>query len=164
MNRSRLACIVMIAALCVLPPGGAAAQTGEYDAASSGPAATSISGSVVSIDASMVLIRTDDGAERSFTLQPDVTLPRGLMTGERVTLDYVIRDDGTYLATRVSLAGSGTPPITGGTPTSVPADGTQTGSNDTMPRTASPLPLMLLIGTLSLGAGAGLRRFYRRDA
>ena len=161
MRRVNVALLVLLGILVVAGYGTLRAQSDPYESSqgSTGAATvTTISGTLVSQGPGALIVKTDDGMEMTFTLDPGVVLPEGLQQGSLLTLDYQSLEGGTYQATHVALVSS-----TGPTPTAT-EDGLQTGSEQTLPRTASPLPLIVLIGTLLLGAATGLRVLARRDS
>jgi lipid-binding SYLF domain-containing protein len=86
------------------------------------------SGTVVSVSDSQLSIETANG-RRSYTINDSTIRPTSLEEGNRVSVEH----SGDLVASRVTL------------------------SDSELPRTASPLPLIALIGALALFAAAALR-------
>jgi hypothetical protein len=147
--RKRLACLLALSALVFVTP--AFSQTGP---------AQNVTGVVVSSTNDSLVIRTDDGTERTFKVDAQSTLPSSLASGSRVTVNFHRMDGGVDHAARVTIATAGdTTPRT----ETMPADpaGTATGE---LPATAGPVPHLVLFGLGALAAGLGLRRSARRQA
>jgi hypothetical protein len=137
-----------------------------------------VSGVVVSSSSDTLVIRTDDGTERTFKVDAQTNAPSDLAQGTRVTVAFHRMEGGVDHAARVSAASSDTTPRTPragnestGTPSTEPMDrpaarepvttGTGT-TNDQLPATAGPVPGLILMGLGSLAAALGLRRSSRR--
>ena len=182
-----------------------------------------VEGTVVSQSTTTIVVSAADG-QRTFMVDAQSSLPAGLSSGQRVSIEYQTTADNQLHALKVSPLGqapasttdttsaatapssdaTGTAPSTDTTATStantttpantmtapastttaatttpssdtmrqettattetakttepMTADTTTTGSRDRLPATASPLPLLALVGTLALGAGLALRR------
>jgi hypothetical protein len=130
--RRTFAALLVLAALSLA--GAAIAQT---------PGETSVSGVVVSSTSDALLIRLDDGSQRTFVTDFTTTLPAArLVEGNRVTVRYSPLEGGRFQA--VSVA-------------STAADA----SPRALPDTASDTPLVALVGAAALAgtlALAALRR------
>ena len=142
-----------------------------------GPAAAqttdSVSGVVVSSSADSIVIRLDDGSQRTFVTDTTSTLPSGrLAEGNRVTVRFGSMDGGRSRASSVALAG--------GAPAERPADrpadrttsqepairegSTYDRSARALPDTASGMPLQLLAGLAALAGALLLHASSRRAA
>jgi hypothetical protein len=179
--RNRLLCLLGVAVLVFAT--GLAAQTTD-------PAMTTqtISGKVISSSSTSLVIETDTGTRQTFVVDAQSNLPSALTPGSRISVDYHTLSGGTYHAARattLSAAAAPAQPTTEARPveptttpdtTPAPVDttpdtsstmGTTTDTDTSkttrrMPATASPLPLVGLVGLASLAAGAALRRFGAR--
>jgi hypothetical protein len=138
--------------------------------------AQSSSGVVVSSSTNSVVVRMDDGTQRTFNVTRSTILPPDrLAEGNRVTVQYRPLDGGLFEASSVTIATSPAstadrsmtpattaaqrdPAATSDTPT--PRNAADDG--DTLPSTASPMPLLALTGLASLVAGIALKA--RRNA
>jgi LPXTG-motif cell wall-anchored protein len=136
----------------ILGLGGALAQSyppsGEPAAA---PASTpmTFTGTVASHEGMTIVVKSDDGREMTFTHDSGLSLPWNLKPGDRVTVEYTTTSNG-YQATSVTAA---------------PARAASANSSEeNLPQTASPLPLLALIGTALLGTGAVIWYRARRAA
>jgi len=128
---------------------------------------SNVSGTVVSSSGSSLVIKADSGARMMFQVDSSSSLPVGIAAGDRVSVDYDTMSVGTY---HVSMVSSATMPpgseTSGRTEVSNtdPDALTNAEGSESLPQTASPLPLIALIGGLSLGAAAGLRLLSRVGA
>jgi len=123
--------------------------------------ASTVAGKVVSSDSTMLIVQTDAGNQMTFVVDTDSDVPTTLTPGDRITVRYHNLDGGRYHAANVTMA---TTPGNRATGTYNDTDNTLTANNnrnETLPRTASALPLVALLGVLSLGAGLGLRAASR---
>ena len=106
-------------------------------------------GTVVSHVGMTIVVKSDDGGEMTFTHDAGLSLPWNLKPGNRVTVEYTNTSNG-YQATGVTAA---------------PArEAASTSSEENLPQTASPLPLLALSGTALLGTGAVIWYRARRAA
>jgi hypothetical protein len=124
------------------------------------PAATAsmltIDGKVVTTSASSLVIETDAGKRLTFNIDSATAQPASLAAGDRVTVRYSAVS-GTNHAENVALAAAApittaetAPPPAPPADTSAPATTATTSTRTTaLPKTASPLPLVLLVGTLA---------------
>ncbi len=172
----KFAVLLMTAALAV--PAAAQSST-----------STSTSGVVVSSTTESLVVRMDDGTQRTFNVISTTTLPTArLAEGNRVTVQYRPLDAGLFEAARVELATALNPDRPAPTPsdrsmmsetaatqgsmmaTQREATATQrettatqrenariqgetTEDRETLPATASPMPLLALAGLGALVAG-----------
>jgi len=177
--RNRVLCVLSIALLALA--GGLAAQGTD-------PAATTqtLTGTVVSSSSSSLVIDTDTGTRQTFMVDAQSTLPTGLAPGTRISVDYHTLSGGQFHAARATTLGAAAPtqpttearpmdttappdtttsssmPSTDASTGAAPATTTKTTRTRKMPATASPLPLVALIGLASLAGAATLRRFAYR--
>jgi hypothetical protein len=79
--------------------------------------AGALTGTFVSADAQTVVVRTDQQALVTFSVEDQASVPAGLMPGMPVTVRYDVTDDGRYRVVRVGVASY--PPEPGST-TSLP--------------------------------------------
>ena len=157
------AVLLMIAALAV----PVAAQDG------------STSGVVVSSTTEALVVRMDDGSQRTFNVTSTTALPSArLAEGNRVTVQYRPLDAGLFEAARVDLATALTRDFQAPTPTDRPMTSEPTATpreitatqrettatqrettrdRETLPATASPMPLLALSGLAALVAGLALK-------
>lgn len=126
--------------------GVAAAQTA--DTVTPAPEATtalaasdseiSVSGEVVSSTSTELVIDSDAGERMTFALDPETSEVASFTAGERVTVRYRTSSSGTvYQAASIAVE----PPA----------------EVESLPATASSLPLIGLLGLLALGGAAALR-------
>ena len=129
-----------------------------------------VSGTVVSSTGDSLVIRTDDGTERTFKVDAQSNLPSSLASGARVTVSFHRMDGGVDHAARVTVASADTGrtmPPAGETTTTPPAeqrtdDPARAGETGELPATAGPVPQLVLMGLAALAAGLGLRRSSRQ--
>jgi hypothetical protein len=150
-----------------------------------------VTGAVVSSDANRLVVKTDNGQEMVFIItdkQVDASMFR---TGDRVTASYTtLAGTGavvskvvaapalatttttTYVApvaetkvtttvTEPAPAPVTTTKTTVAPVTAAPYDSRADQTSDVLPATASPLPLVALLGLLGAGGAATIRRFRR---
>src|SRR5262249_8089445 len=131
-----------------------------------------------------LVVQADDGTQMTFNIDAQSTVPSSLTAGSRVTVTYHDMGGGTLHAARVDTSGTGTSPTYNEpAPTSPtynqPAPSTTYPSTSAwqepmehattrrgstahrMPATASPLPLVGMLGLMSLTAGLGVRALRR---
>ncbi len=173
----KFAVLLMTAALAV--PAAAQSST-----------STSTSGVVVSSTTESLVVRMDDGTQRTFNVISTTTLPTArLAEGNRVTVQYRPLDAGLFEAARVELATALNPDRPAPTPSdrsmmsetaatqgsmmatqretaatqrdnttatqreNARIQGETTEDRETLPATASPMPLLALAGLGALVAG-----------
>jgi hypothetical protein len=140
------------ASLFVLAGGYAAAQE---PMATTSDAATSLTanGTVVSSGPTSVVVRLDDGTERTFAVDNRSSIPTSLAAGARVNVSYA-SETGGYRALTVTTTTTTMPATTN--------NNNNTTDNSALPSTASPLPLIAAAGVIALTAsllmGSALRR------
>lgn len=163
-----------------------AAPPGHMDS----PGATYISGTLVSLGADSIVIRTDTGETRTFLINAATVGVQSYPVGNRVKIDFVLDDQGSSIAkqilgdtssTSTSLTETTTPALQPVAPAVESTDTTlstetdidtadttddvamEAGQNEELPATASPLPLLALLGLGAVGSGVGLS-FLRRSS
>jgi RNase P/RNase MRP subunit p29 len=108
-------------------------------------------GTVVSVTDNTLVITTDDGRRVSYNRDAMSAFPASLVAGQRVRVEYNEVEGGTYHAANVTV---------------LPADTqtrTATGyATERMPMTASPFPLLALLGAVALGAALSARAVAAR--
>lgn len=113
---------------------------------------TSVTGTVVSSSSDRLVLRTSTG-ETTFKLSSTTDRPLTLAEGRQMTVWYdpaaVPGDENMHLATRINAA------ETERTTARDPSD-------DELPATAGPLPLLAWIGMVAAAGGLGLRALARR--
>ena len=160
---------------------GLAAQT------PSETAAQTASGKVISSTPTAIVIEDATGTRTTYIIDSASTVPSGLAAGSRVDIEFHPLEGGKFHTSRVTLlpadtATTSTAPAqtvtqpaptqaapaetpmteTPMTDTTAPATTADTGSTGRMPATASPLPLVGLIGLGSLAGGLAARVLRRR--
>ena len=135
-----------------------------------------VSGTIVSSSSDSLVVRTDAGNEMSFDLDAQSVVPPNLTSDTRVDVAYHTMDSGTYHAAEVTPAVSSDATPSQDTSQPPPQDpamepskqpqqqaggSAQSAGEDNLPRTASPIVLVGLIGLASLGAGTGVRLLTR---
>ena len=124
-----------------------------------------VSGVIVSTAGDQVVITTDAGTRMVFDRDATLVLPT-VSVGDRVTVTYRTVEPDHFAANRVVLVT--VPSTTTTTTTTTTPDNTysstssSTYNNDNLPATAGPLPLVGLLGSLSVGAGVALRHLTSR--
>jgi len=128
-------------------------------------------GTVVSSGTTSVVVRLDDGTERTFAVDNRSSVPSNLTAGARVNVRYA-SESGGYRAITVTNSSSTMPNTSSNTTSSGSmtsdnnagntAAGNGTTDNNTLPSTASAMPLIALAGLIALTAallmGSALRR------
>ncbi len=128
-----------------------------------------VTGTVVSSSSDSLVVRTESGAEMTFGVDAQSVIPSTLTPDTRVEVAYHSMDGGTYHAAEVQPMDSGAttlPPEPSNQSSKLPSQEPSSASaqptgNESLPRTASPIVLVGLIGLASLGAGASLRLLSR---
>jgi LPXTG-motif cell wall-anchored protein len=189
------------AALSLGVAGELAAQTGsstgtqqqgtsaQQGSSTSQEGTQTITGTVVSSSGSWLVVRGDNGSERTFAVSSQSSLPSGLAAGSRVTVRYQTLGDGRYQAQTVAMeSGSGSttgtssiaPSSTAGTSISA-ATGSTTGTAsgttaddaatrsgrtadgaESLPATAGETPALALAGLVGVVLGLLLLALSRR--
>jgi|SRR5215471_8529035 len=135
--------------------------------------AKTVTGTVVSMDGGMLVIRSTDGQEQHFTLGTGVTIPTDVRTGSMVTVNVGDTGDqttvvssittstgSTYNSTPSTSTSSSTYNSTPSTTTSSSSYGTTTStSNKQYANTASPIWAYALVGLFGLAGAMAFRRW-----
>ena len=156
--KQKIAALLIATALAAVP---AWAQTNP----------SSTSGVVVSSTTDSLVVRLDDGTQRTFAVDSTSTLPSArLSAGARVTVKYHALDAGRFHAARVELVPSTTDrPAVSSTPTDSPmtseraTDRPATTDREALPATASPMPLLALVGLAAMFTAAALSAVRRQS-
>ena len=140
--------------------------------------AKTVSGTVVSMDGGMLVIRTTDGQEQHFTLGTGVTVPTDVRTGSMVEVNVGDTGDQTTVvssiqasvgSTSTSTSTYNSTPSTSTTP-STPTSSTSSSSygttssttstaNNQYANTASPIWAYALVGLFGLAGAMAFRRW-----
>jgi LPXTG-motif cell wall-anchored protein len=128
-----------------------------------------ITGTVVSMDGEVLVLSTDRG-NLTFDLDKSTEMPAtAIAVGNRITVSYDSDDkpEDKMDARKIVMAPATTTPTPTVTPTapSTPAPQPTPSYDDTsdeLPATASPLPLLGIVGLLALSGGLLLRKRTRR--
>jgi len=156
---SELAALALVVAV-LLPRGVQAADKPQ----------TTVTGTITKMTSDDLFLQTDQG-ELKFDMDKSTVKPTTLAVGQKVTISYDSDDQGKHEmdARKIDMftepTTQTTPPPTETTPPPTqtqtetqtytpPAQETQTTTNEPLPKTASPLPLMGLTGLLSLAGSA----------
>jgi hypothetical protein len=133
-------------------------------------------GRVVSTGNASLVLKTDDhGHTIPFMIATTTELPAGLTAGSRVTVHYSAIGTDQQMADRVVLLAPAAPTALASTrsgaqapaptqaPTEAPSPGVSNQPAVELPRTASPIPLVGLLGLAAFLASAFLRALERRQ-
>jgi hypothetical protein len=159
---------IAIASMMAAQAGALVAQNArDQDSPQPSTAASStiVSGTVVSTSSGSLAIKSDAGAQLSFTTDGGTTLPAELKPGDRIDVEYEMVAGGPSRAVRVTAEKPvAAPGATGtsGTDGAAPRDADP--QMKKMPHTASWLPLIALMGTICLGASLAMRVVRRARA
>ncbi len=137
---------LILTALSVLLASGLALSTAAAD---------TVTGTVQSVNATTLVIRTDSGQTRNIEISSGVNLPTGLKNGDRVTVDFST-SGAAMTANNVTLVANMN--RTNSDQDDMNNRNNVSNGNGNLPRTASPLPLVALLGVLALSGGFLLRR------
>jgi hypothetical protein len=135
--RGPLALLVLLAVVSTRAP--LAAQPLDRSGAGA------LTGTFASADALTVVVRTDEQALVTFSVEDQASVPAGLVPGMRVTVRYDVDDDGRYHVVRVGAASY--PPEAGSTtslpppPAAAPTPGPPAASPTPLPEAAAVLPV-----------------------
>ncbi len=104
--RSRLARLAILVATCVASTlvTPAALQAAESPAT----AKKSVTGAVVTTSGASLVVRTDAGAEWTFEVDASSSVPGGIVSGNRVTVQYTPLGHSRYRAVTVATEGAST--------------------------------------------------------
>lgn len=172
---------VILASMAVMLAGAALAQAATTPSAdpmgtspekSVGTASLqSVDGKVISSSASSLVVETDAGKRLTFDVDSASAQPASLAAGDRVTVRYrstagIQHADDVTLAAAAPIAAtastSSTSPPASATESTAAAPST-TADAAGLPRTASPLPLILLVGTLAALVAFGVHLSRERE-
>jgi hypothetical protein len=110
----------------------------------------SVSGKVVSSTRTELVIETDAGQRMTFALDPAITPATTFTAGERVAVKYHSSGGGTvYQASGITVEPA--------TELEQPAGQVTTSDSDSLPETASALPLIVLLGLLAMFGALAVR-------
>ena len=128
-----------------------------------------VSGTIVSMDGGMLVIRTTDGQEQHFTLGTGVTVPTDVRTGSMVEVNVGDTGDQTTVVSSIrSSTGTTTSTTTYNStpsntetpsPTSSTTTTTTTSTNNQYANTASPIWAYALVGLFGLAGALAFRRW-----
>ena len=148
-----------------------------------------VTGTVISSDDNRLIVQGDNGQQMTFIVNDETSGPRVFQHGDRVTASYVTLAGTGYAVTKVIsipppvvtkstayrppvetraaapapvVASPAPPPPVSTAPAVTEATIDPEPADEVMPATASPLPLVGLIGFLA-AAGAGAVRRFRRS-
>lgn len=160
--------ITLLALGTVLVAGSIMLQAREESATTTAaeptrPGVAIFEGTVTSAEGSTLVVTTSAGTRESFTVNDSTLFVGSAAPGEAVTVEYTPSTTGTQIAAVVttdkeSASGSAEQPST-----ETNGDTAGTASDSTMPKTASPLPLIALFGVLSIGAWIALGAIPRLE-
>ena len=134
--------------------------------------AKTVSGTIVSMDGGMLVIRTTDGQEQHYTLGTGVTVPTDVRTGAMVEVNVGDTGDQTTVVSSIRST-TGTTTTTSSTYNSTPSSttpssptpststtsSTTTSTNDQYANTASPIWAYALVGLFGLAGALAFRRW-----
>ena len=127
--------------------------------------AKTVTGTIVSMDGGMLVIRTIDGQEQHFTLGTGVTVPTDVRTGAMVEVNVGDTGDQTTVVSSIRSS-TGTTTTTTSTYNSTPSTSSSTTpssstttTNDQYANTASPIWAYALVGLFGLAGALAFRRF-----
>jgi len=131
--------------------------------------AKTVTGTIVSMDGGMLVIRTTDGQEQHYTLGTGVTVPTDVRTGAMVEVNVGDTGDQTTVVSSIrSTIGTtttttstynSTPSTSSSTTPSSSTTTTTTSTNDQYANTASPIWAYALVGLFGLAGALAFRRF-----
>jgi cobalamin biosynthesis Mg chelatase CobN len=136
--------------------------------------AKTVSGTIVSMDGGMLVIRTTDGQEQHYTLGTGVTVPTDVRTGSMVEVNVGDTGDQTTVVSSVRTT-TGTTTTSSSTYNSTPSNPTTTttsstsygtttstdanATNNQYANTASPIWAYALVGLFGLAGALAFRRW-----
>jgi hypothetical protein len=148
-----LTCTFMLAITGAVAAQMADTTTPAPAALASSNSEISVSGTVVSSTGTELVIDTDAGQRMTFALDAKTTPATTFTAGERVTVDYHTLSGGTvYHAATIALM-----PQAEVEPPADEVDQVDEPESETLPNTASSLPLVGLLGLLALGGAVAVR-------
>jgi hypothetical protein len=179
MKRHFVPIAAVFALLLAAPLGAQSAQPpGHLDT----PGSTYTNGTVVSQSADSIIIRADTGETRTYLIDGATVGVKSFEVGTRVKIDFLLDDQGRAVAKEImgfvasadaaasDLAPQAEEPVAESDVTFDTAPESETAfdadeemTDDELPATASPLPLIALLGAGALGSGLGLRYLRKRS-
>ena len=179
--KHRTLSILTLAAFAALAAGLQAQTPAEPQATATAAAAQTGSGRVISSTPTAIVIEDAAGTRRTYVIDAESSVPSGLAAGTMVEIEFHPLDGGRFHAARVTTTAApepltqpaptqamprtSAPPPADTMPAPAPAPTSGSMASDTsrpMPATASPLPLVGLIGLGSLAGGIAARVLRRR--
>jgi hypothetical protein len=162
---NRYTAILMAGALVLAFAAPVAAQydTQTPQATPSTEMPHTVMGTVVSVSATSLVIRTEGGDQMIFARDSESTIPATVGAGSAVRVEYHTPAPGTFHVSNVMIDASASG-LKESSPSSQSTDpyGTQTGNgSDTMPKTASPYPVLAFVGLLMFAGGVTIRALIR---
>jgi len=130
-----------------------------------------VSGTVVSVNDTILVVKTDSGEELTFDLDSATIRPAVVRVGSRIDVEYHAMNGRNHAAQIRSVGDTNpsynNPPATNynNPPSSTPSTTSsnyQSSSTERLPRTASPIAMIGLTGLTALSSGLGLRFWSRR--
>jgi hypothetical protein len=129
-----------------------------------------VSGTIVSMDGGMLVIRTTDGQEQHFTLGTGVTVPTDVRTGSMVEVNVGDTGDQTTVVSSIQTTTGTTTTTTSTynstpstssstTPSSSTTSSTTTSTENQYANTASPIWAYALVGLFGLAGALAFRRW-----
>lgn len=178
MNRINLLLgLVLLLTTAVVAPAIANEETPSGTSSSA-----TVSGSVVSYTESTLVLRTDTGDQMIFLLGASTPRPATLNANDRVQIRYDLDPAGSMMASSITLqtAESSAPPSSSPSSSQSQYDapsgssqhmehetgamGSSPTSESRLPATASPLPIIGVLGLIGVGAGLLWRRRKKAQA
>ena len=157
----RTTALLMVSAFTLALAFTAAAQ---YDTPSPSAAPTtdmtrSAMGTVVSVSESSLVIKTENGDQMIFTRDTGSTIPVMVSVGSSVRVDYETPEPGVFHVSNV-IVNAGGSDMTSQRDATTPS--TTTTETEALPKTASPLPFVGLLGLMSLGGAVLIHSLHRK--
>jgi hypothetical protein len=132
--------------------------------------AKTVTGTVVSMDGGMIVIRTTDGQEQHYTLATGVTVPTDVRTGSMVEVNVGDTGDQATVVASIRASSVSSPTSTyNSTPASTPSTSPSSmttststssdASNNQYATTASPIWAYALVGLFGLAGAMAFRRW-----
>ena len=181
--KHRTLAILTVAALAIATSLAAQTPAEPQTATADAMAARTATGRVVSSTPTAIVIEDQSGTRTTYVVDTSSTVPSGLAAGADVSIEYHELEAGRFHAGRVTTSGAPAPetavtqpeparamprstepmdtPATADTGAAATTTAPRSGRTR-MPNTASPLPLLGLLGFASLAGGAALRAIRSR--
>ena len=173
MKRDRLFPLVVALILGMILCGALLAQSppyGDPGQPSQGGPVLSAYGTLDSIDTNSFVLRMDDGSTTKYVVDESSSLPPVMTSGDRIGVEYEILGDGGQRTSRLTVLETdrqasvtlGSAAVITPEMDKVQEHEAASAPDDRLPATAGPLPLLALLGALSIIAAAGLRLLSTR--